>query len=149
MKDIATHKTTDDIESEIARLVPRHNIAASMAAASVRSNVASYADAIGHEIPASKVENIGRLSAEAVQKQYEAAAEEVKTMGVVIKERIQRLEQCLQECDNDLKVISEMSQAIVEKGQHVAAEIEHTNAVANDIRTACADFQKKVGGGKS
>jgi hypothetical protein len=96
-----------------------------------------------------KDEDIGRLSAEAVQKQYEVAAKAVTEMGEVIKERIKRLEQALQECDNDMKVIAEMAAAIVDKGTHVAAEIEHTNAVAADIRTACAEFQKKIVGGKS
>jgi DNA-directed RNA polymerase len=95
-----------------------------------------------------KPEDIGRLTAEAVQKQYEEAAKAVEEMGKVVKERIQRLEQCLRECDNDLKVIAEMAQAIVEKGSHVAAEIEHTNSVAADIRAACNNFQQMIMGGK-
>jgi uncharacterized coiled-coil DUF342 family protein len=100
-----------------------------------------------HDVPYQEPQkDIGRLSAEAVLKQYEAAAEAVTKMGEVIKERIKRLEQCQQECDNDMKTIAEMAAAIIDKGTHVAAEIEHTNAVATDIRTVCADIQQKIVG---
>jgi hypothetical protein len=141
MKDITTQQRVASIRPHY----PEQLLEELAAGYDARANTAIHADT-PLQIPA---ESLGRLSAEAVQKQYEVAAQEVTKMGIVIKERIQALEQCLQECDNDLKVIGEMSQAIVDKGTHVAAEIEQTNAVAADIRAACADFQKKIVGGKS
>jgi hypothetical protein len=91
--------------------------------------------------------DIGRLSAEAVHQQYELAAKAVAGMGEVVKEHIARLEATLQECDADMKSIAQASAEIASKGKLVAAEIEHTNAIAAEIRSMVTEFKRKVGGG--
>jgi hypothetical protein len=91
--------------------------------------------------------DIGRLSAEAVHQQYELAAKAVAGMGEVVKEHIARLETTLRECDADMKSIAEASAEIASKGKLVAAEIEHTNAIAAEIRSMVTEFKRKVGGG--
>ena len=90
--------------------------------------------------------DIGRLSAEAVHQQYELAAKAVAGMGEVVKEHIARLETTLKECDADMKSIAEASAEIASKGKLVAAEIEHTNAIAAEIRSMVTEFKRKVGG---
>jgi hypothetical protein len=91
--------------------------------------------------------DIGRLSAEAVHQQYELAAKAVAGMGEVVKEHIARLETTLQECDADMRSIAEASAEIASKGKLVAAEIEHTNAIAAEIRSMVTEFKRKVAGG--
>ena len=95
--------------------------------------------------PPAQSDDIGRLSAEAVQQQYELAAKSVAAMGEIIKGHIAKLEATLRECDADMKAIAEASAEIASKGQLVAAEIEHTNAIAAEIRSMATEFRKKVG----
>lgn len=89
--------------------------------------------------------DVGRLSAEAVLAQYEAAAKAVEGMGNEIKERIKRLEAALIEADKDMKLVAEAAAAIREKGKLVYIQIEEASELSSGIRNACADFRKKVG----
>jgi predicted ribosome quality control (RQC) complex YloA/Tae2 family protein len=95
------------------------------------------------EIPAARDADIGRLSAKAVQSQYEQAAKNVEAMGEAVKERILALETSLNECDKDMKLLAEAASAIREKGRLAYANIEHTAQVSKEIRAVCAEFQKK------
>lgn len=90
-------------------------------------------------------ENIGRLTAEAVQTQFDNAARAVEDMGISIKERVTRLETALQEADADMKLIVETAAAIRDKGQAVYGQIEEMNIISQDIRAVCAGFKKKLG----
>jgi predicted LPLAT superfamily acyltransferase len=91
------------------------------------------------------INDLGRLSAEAVQAQYEEAAKSVEAMGNAVKDRIVKLEAALHECDADMKALAEMAASVREKGKLIFAQIEEANNVSKDIRTACEDFKKKVG----
>lgn len=89
--------------------------------------------------------DIGRLSAEAVLGQYEAAAKSVEGMGEEIKGRIKTLEAAMNEADKDLKLVAEAAQAIREKGKLVQTQIEEASNVSQDIRTMCTNLRKKIG----
>lgn len=89
--------------------------------------------------------DVGRLSAEAVLAQYEAAAKAVEGMGDDVKIRIDRLEKALTEADQDLKLVAETAAAIREKGKLVQVQIEEASTLSKDIKDACAEFRKKVG----
>jgi hypothetical protein len=95
-------------------------------------------------LPAAEAHDLGRLSAEAVLKQYETAAHNVEEMGAAVKERIAALTAALAECDADMRLIGEAANAIREKGKHAYAHIEHTAAVSREIRAICSEFQRKA-----
>jgi len=97
--------------------------------------------------PAMKAADLGRLSAEAVQAQYENAAREVEEMGNAIKDRIQKLEAALRECDADMKYVAEAAIAIREKGKHVHLQIQEASTLSQEIRAAASEFTKKVTNG--
>jgi hypothetical protein len=88
--------------------------------------------------------DLGRLSAEAVLKQYEIAAHNIEEMGAAVKERIAALEAALSECDADMRLIGEAALAIREKGKIAYANIEHTAAVSREIREICSEFQRRA-----
>ena len=92
-----------------------------------------------------ELDELGRMSAEAVLTQYEAAAKAVEDMGKEVMSMVKRLGQSLQECDNDMKVVAETAAAIRDKGKHSQALIEQVSALSTEIREACAEFKKKVG----
>lgn len=94
---------------------------------------------------APSAENIGRLTAEAVQAQFENAAKSVEEMGPSIKEQAVKLETALQEADGDMKLIVETAAAIRQKGANVLTQVEEWNVISQDIRGICAEFKKKLG----
>jgi len=89
--------------------------------------------------------DIGRLSAEAVLAQYEAAARGVETMGDEIKDRITKLETAMREADEAMKLVNEAAAAIREKGKLVHVQIEEATQLSRDISNACTEFRRKVG----
>lgn len=90
------------------------------------------------------LEDLGRMSAEAVMKQCEATIASVEDMGKTVHTLVKRLGESLVECDKDLKHVSETAAAIREKAKHTEAVIDHVNDLSKSIRVACAEFQKKV-----
>jgi predicted ribosome quality control (RQC) complex YloA/Tae2 family protein len=91
------------------------------------------------------VDKLGRMSADAVRTQYEAAANSVTAMGEEINKRITTIEAALAEADSDLKLLEEAATSIKEKGRLVALQIEEMSNVSRDIRTTVAEARKKIG----
>jgi SMC interacting uncharacterized protein involved in chromosome segregation len=94
--------------------------------------------------PIAEPNEIGRLSAEAVQSQYEAAAKAVEDMGLAVQDRIKKLENALRECDRDMKLLGEVAHTIRDKGNLVYAQIEETSSVSKDLRAIAEGFRVKV-----
>jgi hypothetical protein len=115
----------------------------------IRDAEASIEQALAHahRMPANKsneLDELGRMSAEAVLTQYEATAKEVEKMGDLVKDMVKRLGQSLIECDNDMRVVAETAAAIRDKGKHSEALIQQVSALSTGIRQACEDFKKKM-----
>ena len=89
-------------------------------------------------------EDLGRLSAEAVMKQFEHAAKAWLEMGTEVKERIQKLEQHLSEANKDLKILAECADTIREKGQLARAQMEEATAFSTELRNLANEFRDKV-----
>jgi len=94
---------------------------------------------------ATRMHDLGRMTAEAVMTQYESAAKAVEEMGQSVKDRVHKLEAAMIECDKDMKLIEEAAKAIREKGNLVQVQIEEVSSLSSDIRAACEEFKKKVG----
>jgi len=110
-----------------------------------RQPVQQYAEPDNSKARPNGIDDLGRMSAEAVMAQYEAAAKAVEEMGVAVKERISKISAALIECDADMKEIAETANSIREKGKLVQAQIEEASALSSSIRDACVDFKKRVG----
>jgi predicted Zn-ribbon and HTH transcriptional regulator len=95
------------------------------------------------ELPPIPAENLGRLSAEAVQAQYETAAKSVEAMGDEVRVRIGKLEAALAECDADMRLIAEGANAIREK--LVSLQIEEASIQCKDIRDICDALKANSG----
>jgi hypothetical protein len=90
------------------------------------------------------LDELGRMSAEAVLTQYEATARAVEEMGNDVKDMVKRLGEKLIECDTDLKHLAETAAAIRDKGKHSQALIEQISSLSTSVRAACAEFKKKM-----
>jgi hypothetical protein len=91
------------------------------------------------------LDELGKMSAEAVLTQYEAAAKAVEEMGREVTTLVKRMGEKLIECDTDMKHLIETAAAIREKGKHSQALIEQVSALSTEIRRTCDEFKKKVG----
>lgn len=92
-----------------------------------------------------ELDDLGRMSAEAVLTQYEATAKEIESMGDLVKDMVKKLGASLIECDQDMKHVAETAAAIREKGKHSQALIEQVSALSTALRNSCVDFKKKMG----
>jgi hypothetical protein len=89
-------------------------------------------------------DDIGRMSAEAALKQHEVTAEAIEAMGNELRDRINKLNTAMGDCDLVLKEVAETANAIRDRGKHVHAQIDEAMSLAKAIRDACAEFRKKV-----
>jgi hypothetical protein len=92
------------------------------------------------------LDNLGKMSADAVRAQYEAAAKAFEVMGEEVKDRINKLEASLDEAAASMKLLSEAAAAIREQGKLAHMQIAEMSSVTKHINGMCADVMKKVAG---
>jgi hypothetical protein len=90
--------------------------------------------------------DIGRLSADAVMATAEAAAKEVESLKVMVKELAPELEASLAEMDKSLKTIGEAAKQVRDRGERTRLQVQAANDLAKDIAAKCAEFSKMVNG---
>jgi hypothetical protein len=87
---------------------------------------------------------IGKLSAEAVVREYEAAAKEIEALGAGL---IERVTQCQTMTRDAFAVTDELKQIAAryrEEAKRVFLQIENCSQVTAEIRQACADLKEKI-----
>jgi hypothetical protein len=87
---------------------------------------------------------IGKLSAEAVVREYEATARDIEAMGV---ELIERVRQCEAMTRDALAVTDELKQTADryrEEAKRVFLEIENFSLVLAEVRKTCTELKEKI-----
>jgi hypothetical protein len=87
---------------------------------------------------------IGKLSAEAVVREYESAAKEIETMGA---ELIERVKQCENMTRDALAVIDEMKETAARyrtEAKRIFLEIEDCSLVTAEVRRVCNELIEKI-----
>lgn len=90
------------------------------------------------------VTEIGKLSAEAIVKEYEATAKEIEAMGEFVKEMVQRCEQLTASSAAMLKDIKLTAMRYRKEGKRMFNEIESCSTTADEVRRLCESFRDKV-----
>src|SRR5882724_3743764 len=109
----------------------------------VRAPALSIPDYVEHREGATE---IGKLSAEAVVCEYEAAAKDIETMGA---ELIERVKQCEAMTRDAFAVIEEMKETAAryrEEAKRVFLEIENCSLVTAEVRKTCNELIGKIAG---
>lgn len=91
-----------------------------------------------------EVDNVGRLSAEAIIQQYEAAAKQVEALGEEIKSSSEKLMAALAEHDADMKMIAETAQEIRDRGKAIFLQIESASQITTELRRTCSELKSKI-----
>ena len=116
---------------------------ADFAPPAVHAPALSMPDYVEHREGATE---IGKLSAEAVVREYEFAAKEIETMGV---ELIERVKQCEDMTRDALAVIDEMKQTAARyrtEAKRIFLEIEDCSLVTAEVRKVCNELIEKIVG---
>lgn len=90
------------------------------------------------------VSEIGKLSAEAIVKEYEETAKEIEAMGDVVRDMVKRCDELSASASSMLKDIRLTASRYRKEGKRMFAEIESCSSAADEVRKLCEDFRDKL-----
>jgi len=131
-----------EIEAEVRNRPPAHEPRA--LTPRVGSPDIAMPDYVEHRDGATE---IGKLSAEGVVREYEAAAKEIEAMGGELTELVR---QCETTARNALTVIDELKETAAryrEEAKRVFFQIENCSLVLAEVRKTCAELKGKIAAG--
>jgi predicted nucleic acid-binding Zn-ribbon protein len=87
---------------------------------------------------------IGKLSAEAVVREYEAAAKEIETMGAELIERVKQCEAMARDAFAVSEELKETARRYREEAKRVFLQIENCSRVTAAVRQTCNELKEKI-----
>jgi hypothetical protein len=90
------------------------------------------------------VSEIGKLSAEALVREYEVTAKEIEAVGEFVKEMAQRCEQLTNSASVMLKEINSTAARYRKEGKRIFNEIESCSSATDEVRQLCETFRDKI-----
>jgi methyl-accepting chemotaxis protein len=87
---------------------------------------------------------IGRLSAEAVVREYELAAKDIEAMGDELKALAKRCEDMTASAMRQISEIKDVANRYREEGKRIFDQIEACSALTDEIRKTCEEIRSKV-----
>jgi chromatin segregation and condensation protein Rec8/ScpA/Scc1 (kleisin family) len=131
-----------EIEAEVRNRPPVHEPRPdNLAPPTVRAPTLSIPDYVEHREGATE---IGKLTAEAVIREYEAAAKDIEEMGV---ELIERVKQCEAMTRDALAVTEEMKETAARyraEAKRIFLQIEDCSLMTAEVRKTCAELKERI-----
>ena len=87
---------------------------------------------------------IGRLSAEAVVREYEAAAKEIESIGAELVERVKQCETMMGEALGVTDEWREVAERYRKEAKRVFEQIESCSLVVAEARKTCTDLRDRI-----
>lgn len=87
---------------------------------------------------------IGKLSAEAVVREYEAAAKEIETIGAELVERVKQCETTMGEALAVTDELKEVAARYRKEAKRVFDQIESCSLVVAEARKTCTELRDKI-----
>ena len=108
---------------------------------SVRAPDMAMPDYVEHRDGATE---IGRLSAEAVVREYEAAAKDIEDLGVELVGHVKQCEAMSREALTVIEELKETAGRYREEAKRVFLQIENCSLVTASVRKTCAEMREKI-----
>jgi hypothetical protein len=89
---------------------------------------------------------IGKLSAEAVVREYEAAAKDIEAMGAELIERVKQCEAMTRDALAVTEELRETAERYREEAKRVFLQIEDCSLVTAEVRKICTELKEKIAG---
>jgi hypothetical protein len=134
------HFDTNRLEGEVREAVQNHPHIHAVDYAP-QSTVPPVPEYVSHR---EDVSEIGKLSAEAIVKEYEETAKEIESMGNVVRDMVQRCEQLTSSASAMLKDIKATAGRYRKEGKRMFAEIESCSSATDEVRRLCEAFRDKL-----
>ncbi|HET7887172.1 MAG TPA: hypothetical protein VFL62_13170 [Bradyrhizobium sp.] len=103
--------------------------------------VLAVPDYVNHREDATE---IGKLSAEAIVREYELTAKEIEAVGEFVKEMAQRCEQLTTSASAMLKDIKATAARYRKEGKRIFNEIESCSSATDEVRQLCETFRDRI-----
>ena len=87
---------------------------------------------------------IGKLSAEAVVHEFEAAAKEIESMGAELIERVKQCEAMTRDAFAVTKELKDVAARYREEAKRVFLQIENCSLVTAEVSKACTELKEKI-----
>ena len=134
--DGAPSLSPEKLEEEIGHLIPR---ARTPNPRQVR--MAPMPDYVEHR---EGVSQVGSLSAEAVVREYEAAAKEMEAMGAELMEAARKCEVMTAEVHKTMAFVKETATAYREDAKKMFTRIEECALLSEQVRKTCEEMRNKI-----
>jgi hypothetical protein len=131
-----------------------HNIARTMAnsppprdhrriefSPSIRTQTPPMSPYVGHH---ADVDQIGKLSAEAVIAQYEDAVKALEAMGTTLIDCVKRAEKMAAGCKDAIAYVQDTAQKYREEAKVIVDRIEQASVMTAEVRSVCDEMQKRI-----
>src|SRR3979490_414582 len=88
---------------------------------------------------------IGKLSAEAVVREYEAAAKDIEATGAELSERVKQCEAMTRDALFVTEEMKETAARYREEAKRIFLQIENCSLMTAEVRKTCTELQEKIG----
>jgi hypothetical protein len=127
------------LEADVTAALPTRTQLPSISAPSVQSEPMP-----GYVEHRNGVSRIGALSAEAVVRDYEAAAKEIEAMGAELIGAAQKCEAMTAEVHNAIAYMRDTAAAYREEAKKIFKRIEDCSLLTEDVRKTCETIKNKI-----
>ena len=90
------------------------------------------------------VNQVGKLSAEVVVREYDAAVKEIEALGAELIEAAKRCEAVVAGVHSTVNEIKELATNYREEGKRYFLQIEECSLATSEVRTVCEALKKKI-----
>jgi hypothetical protein len=140
----------DDIEGEIGNLIynARRGSSGQPSHSDDRLPLAKspMPDYVEHK---EGVNQVGKLSAEAVVREYDAAVKEIEALGAELAEAAKKCEAMVAGVHAMVSEIKELAANYREEGKRYFLQIEDCSLMTSEVRTVCETLKKKIAAGST
>ena len=95
------------------------------------------------------VNQVGKLSAEAVVREYDAAVKEIEALGAELAEAAKKCEAMVAGVHAMVGEIKELAANYREEGKRYFLQIEDCSLMTSEVRSVCEMLKKKIAAGSS
>lgn len=90
------------------------------------------------------VNRVGKLSAEAVVREYDAAVKEIEALGAELAEAAKRCEATVAGVHSMVAEIKELAAKYRDEGKRYFLQIEDCSLMTSEVRTVCETLKQKI-----
>jgi hypothetical protein len=130
-----------EIEKEFRKLDHHESLPTEFAPPSVRAPDLGMPDYVEHSDGATE---IGKLSAEAVVREYEAAAKDIEMLGDELTERAKQCEAMMREALVVTDELKETAARYRAEAKRVFDQIESCSLLTAEVRKICEDMKERL-----